>query len=171
MDESRRDTITAQCAYLVDEVRALEPLLRARVSETFLEARPLGAWSIKEILGHLADVDRHVFRPRLQQLASESNPQFEPYDQEALVVASGWQDLPLADILDTVCRERVETIALLEALSDDLLGRMGRTADGREQDVLGLAAEIARHDAHHLRAIAYRLHESHISARADDLPK
>lgn len=170
MTESLREVVTAQCAHLVDELTALEPLLRDRVSEIFLAARPPGAWSIKEILGHLADVDRHVFRPRLRSFAADVEPVYQPFDQDALAVQGGWQEHPLADILAAIRREREETVAWLEALSDETWRRTARTVDGREQDVFGLAADIARHDAHHLRAVAYRLHESHIGAHADDLP-
>lgn len=171
MAETDRQIVTAQCAYLVDEVRALEPLLRTRVSDEYLSARPIGAWSIKEMLGHLADIDRSVFRPRLHALVSEVEPVFEAYDPDELVVESGWQDLSLEEILEAVRRERAETVRLLDALPEGVWMRRGRTAEGEDRNVFDLAADVARHDAHHLRAVAYRLHESRISARPLDLPK
>lgn len=171
VNPSERDELLGQCAYLIDELEALEPLLRTQVPADVLVARPLGKWSILETLGHLVDCEAEIFRPRLERMVAESNPEFENVDQDALVVANRWQECRVEDLLERLRLERRRTLDLVGGLTAEAWERAGRFPDGEVRDVSGVLLYMVRHDAHHLRGLGYRLHESHLTSRPVDLPK
>ncbi len=161
----RREALLDQLGYLVAEVEALAPLL-ARLPADVLTASLPGERSVLATLAHLAALDREVYVGRLHRIVSEDEPSFD-----AAADPDGTThddvDAALADV--HAARE-----ALLDAFEDlplDAWARTARFPDGEQRDVFGFALAIVHHDAAELRRLAHRMHESHITTRAVDLPK
>ncbi|WP_457653066.1 DinB family protein [Rhodocaloribacter sp.] len=168
-----RDTLRAaqldQLAYLIDELEAQKPLLR-RIPDWALEGRPFeGEWSIKERYGVLAAADVSVHLPQLRRIVEEDTPALEAPDRQA-AASEAWNEVEIGALLERVQAARTALTAFLRALTPEQWARTG-SVGGVPQDVYAYVHGIIQHDADGLRAIGYRLHESHLTARASDLPK
>lgn len=143
--ESPREALLGQLRYLLAEVEALGPLLERLPADVLTLALP-GERSVLETLAHLAALDRAVYAPRL---AGEPAPA-EP------------ASTPKADLAAALADAREAREALVAAFEAE-----AEWAGG----VQSLALEIVHRDVEELKRLAVRLHESHITTRAVDLPK
>ena len=116
----------------LDLVEALEShvaTLRAEVAglpESTLTARPEdGAWSIKEVCGHLCDIGR-IMHERLFKTIHLEEPRFEPYDPDALAAARNAQQASSDDLLAEYAAQRAATVELLSELVHWSWARTGR---------------------------------------------
>lgn len=165
-----QDALLDQLAYLVHEVEALRAIV-ARVPEAVLEGRPYeGERSIKEMYGILAAADTAVFLPRLRRMVAADLPAFEPADDEALRTQEAWNDHAMDALLDRIRAGRTELLDFLRSLPPAAWDRQV-DAGAERRTVYTFAHHIIQHDAELLRAVGYRLHESHLTERAEDLPK
>jgi len=113
-----------------------------------------GKWTLKEVLGHIADAER-VFSYRALRFARGDVTPLAAFDEQAWVPNSGARSRSLADLIGELRAVRVATLALLRALPPGTDGRRG-TASGREVSVRALAWIIAGHERHHLKLIRER---------------
>ncbi len=169
-----RDTLRAalldQLAYLIDELEAQKGLLH-RIPDWALEGRPFeGEWSIKERYGALAAADVSVHLPQLRRIVEEDTPALEAPDRQALMTSEAWNEVEIGPLLERVQAARTALTAFLRTLTPEQWARTG-SVGGVPQDVYAYVHAVIQHDADGLRAIGYRLHESHLTARASDLPK
>lgn len=146
-----------QLRHLLDEVLLLRPIME-RMPPDLLTAKPLGKWSVQEALGHLADMDAHVFQPRVERTVSESAPVFDDVEQDALVREHGWNGLSLSEVLNALEMNRRALVATFEALPKAAWTRSARWPDGQTRTVADIAAYAVRHTHHHLREIGYFLY-------------
>ena len=107
-----------------------------------------GKWSVREVVGHVADAER-VFAYRALRIARGDATPLPAFDENAYVDEAGFDDRPLADLLDEFRRVRLATLALLDGLPDDVFGRWG-TASDHPVTVRALAYITAGHAQHHL---------------------
>ncbi len=143
--ETPREALLGQLRYLLAEVEALGPLLGRLPADVLTLALP-GERSVLETLAHLAALDREVYAPRLAGEPAPPEPESTPKED-------------LDDALAEVRSAREALVAGFEAEAD-------------WPDALrDLAFEIVHRDVEELRRLAVRLHESHITTRAVDLPK
>lgn len=166
-----RAVLLTQLRYLIDEVKALKPLVD-RVPVTVQEGRPTpDALTMKEIYGAIALRDEQVHQPRLQQVADDDGaPAFEPVDDEGLVGEEDWNAEALPDILDRVQSARQALVAQLDAIPVDAWHRTGRF-DGEVRTLFEAVHRITREDAGRLRDLGHRLHAANLTDRERDLPK
>ena len=165
-----REALQGQLAYLLDEVEALQEIV-GRVPDALLAGRPVASdRSIKEIYGLLAVADEQVFLPLLQQVAVEEEPVWEAEDETALVEAEAWNEVPMPDLLHRVTAARGALVAFLQALPPEDWHRQAHWG-GEAVDVYDILHAVTQRDADLLRVAGYRLHESHLTERPQDLPK
>jgi hypothetical protein len=118
-----------------------------------------GAWSILEIINHLADEDRDDFRARLKSTLENPATPWPPTDPEGWAIERKYQDQDLTESLARFERERVETVRWLRSLDNPdwskayIHPRHGPVHAGE------LLASWPAHDALHIRQIAKRLFE------------
>jgi hypothetical protein len=110
-----------------------------------------GKWTLKEVLGHLAD-DERIFAYRALCIARGDTAPLPSFDEKAYVAAAGFEARPLASLLAEYRAVRHATIALLGGLPAEAWLRRGRVTD-YEASVRGLAFHIAGHELRHLRTI------------------
>jgi uncharacterized damage-inducible protein DinB len=149
--------------------------LRAQLDETLALARSLppeqgghryapGKWSIREVLGHVIDTER-VFAYRAMRIARGDRTPMEGFDENAYAAASDADARTLADLADELEHVRLGNLALLAALSDEALARVG-TANGAEVSVRALAWIMAGHELHHRGLIRERYLDAAPAAEA-----
>ena len=124
------------------------------------------AWSIVEILCHLADEEVEDFRTRLQLTLRDPKADWPGIDPEGVARSRGYQDQNPHEALDRFLRAREESLVWLASLGDADWSRAKvhpRLGTLRAGDLL---ASWAAHDLLHLRQIAKRLYES-VNAAAE----
>ncbi len=118
-----------------------------------------GAWSILEIVTHLADEETEDFRRRVESTLADPAAPWPPIDPEGWAVSRRYNEGNLAAAVDRFAKARRESVAWLRTL---------RRPDWSKAWVHPKAGPIragevftawAAHDALHLRQIAKRLHQ------------
>ncbi|MGH2667933.1 MAG: DinB family protein [Gemmatimonadales bacterium] len=134
--------------------RETQALLKAIPEAKALHRYAPGKWSVKEVVGHLADTER-VFCYRALRFARGDQTPLAGFDEKAYVPAGGFDARPVADLAAELDAVRRATIALLGSLDAAALARRG-TADGKEVSVRALAYIIAGHERHHFAILRER---------------
>ncbi|MEQ8745837.1 DinB family protein [Pyruvatibacter sp.] len=121
---------------------------------------PSGAWSVIEIVNHLADEDVDDFGTRLRLLLESPDLAWPPIDPEGAATERGYNERDLAESLARFSANRDGASAWLAAVGPDADWETKKT-----HPVFGsmLAGELmtawAAHDQLHLRQLGKRLYE------------
>ena len=113
-----------------------------------------GKWSIKEVIGHLADAER-VFAYRALCIGRGDETPLPGFDENDYVAAGDFDRRALADLLQDMTVARASTIRLLDSVGPDRWVRRGN-ANGSEISLRAIAYIIAGHFEHHLGLLADR---------------
>jgi uncharacterized damage-inducible protein DinB len=107
-----------------------------------------GKWSIKEVLGHMVDVER-MFSIRALRIARADRAPLPGFDQDAYVRVGEFDRRPLASLLAEARHLRAANFELFAHLSSEALLREG-TASGYPFTARALIWIIAGHERHHI---------------------
>jgi hypothetical protein len=143
----------------------LAETLRSRIGETLALLRTIpearashryapGKWSIKEVVGHLADVER-VMTYRALRLARGDATPLPGFDENAYVPAANFEARSLASLAHELEEVRRATIAFFETLDPDAAARRG-SVNNNEISARALAYIVAGHERHHVRILRER---------------
>jgi hypothetical protein len=110
-----------------------------------------GKWSVREVVGHMADTER-VFAFRAVTFARGDATPLPGFDQDVWAKASNANDRPLPDLASELAAIRASTIALLRGFGAAELARAGRASDNHVT-VAALAYMIAGHELHHVKIL------------------
>jgi hypothetical protein len=113
-----------------------------------------GKWSVKEVVVHLADVERIMAYRALRVARGDATP-LPGFDESAYAPLSGADAQPLAALLDEWGDVRRATLSLFHHLPTEAWSRRG-TASGFPVTARALAWIIAGHERHHLATLAER---------------
>jgi hypothetical protein len=144
-------------------------LLRAQVMDTSALLRGVsdeqanfayapGKWTIKEVVGHITDVER-VMSYRALRFARNDLTPLPGFDETAWGTNGNFAARTLDDLVEELQIVRAATIQFAKHLSDEALARVG-TANGTPASVRALLYIIAGHERHH----AELLRERYLSA-------
>ena len=128
--------------------------LRELTDEQARFAYAPGKWSVKEVIGHMADTER-VFAYRAMRIARSDATPLASFDENAFVPPGRFNDRPLASLLAEFAAVRRATLALLAGLPQEAWTRMG-VASTHPVSVRALAWIIAGHELHHREILAQR---------------
>ena len=106
-----------------------------------------GKWSVKEVLGHIADCER-VIAYRALRIARADETPLPSFDENAYTPAGRFNERPLASLLAELTAVRRATVALFAGLPPDAWLRFG-TASNNAVSVRACAWIIAGHELHH----------------------
>ena len=133
------------------ELRALlEPIGEERAQHRYAA----GKWSIKEIVGHLADGER-VFSYRALRMARGDETPLPSFDQDAFVARAGSDQRQLADLLAELEHLRAASVLLFRGLAPEAWERRG-TASGVSFVVCAFPWILRGHELHHRKVLAER---------------
>jgi len=122
------------------------------LSET--KARPApGKWSVREILAHLADVERYGMRERVEAIVAEDRPVFEPFEQDKRAVELHYNRIDARQSLASLTAQRRANLRWLRKLRPAQLRRVGIHQAVGEVRALDFLYEWAFHDLGHLQQI------------------
>jgi uncharacterized damage-inducible protein DinB len=144
---------------------AIADTLRRQIPETVALVKPLtegrarhryapGKWSVKEVLGHVADSER-VFAYRALWFARSEGVALPGFDENSFAANAGFDERPLEDLIAELEAVRAATVALFRSLDDAAWDRSG-VANDAPVSVRALAWIIAGHELHHRGILAER---------------
>jgi len=113
-----------------------------------------GKWSIKEVIGHVADTER-VFSYRALRIARGDTTPLPGFDENAWVPFGEFDRRTLADLAAELRAVRTATLALFGGFTAEAWPRMG-TASGHPVSARALAYIVTGHERHHLRVLEER---------------
>lgn len=113
-----------------------------------------GKWSIREVLGHVADTERVMAYRALRVARGDTTP-LPGFDENLYVANAGFAARSLASLVDDLRIVRDASLALLRPLSEAELAR-GGTANGAPITARALAWIIAGHERHHVAILRER---------------
>jgi DinB superfamily len=145
------DAVAALEAQRTETLGFLAPLNEHAV--TGLTYAP-GKWTLKEVVGHLAD-DERIFTYRALSVARGHATPLPGFDEKGFVAAADFEARPWADLLAEYRSVREATLVLLTRFSPEAWRRSG-IVNGYPASARGLAFHIAGHERHHLRIIRSR---------------
>ncbi|HVO35178.1 MAG TPA: DinB family protein [Gemmatimonadales bacterium] len=135
----------------VDETAALVGTLSDRDADyRYAE----GKWSIKEVIGHLADAER-IFLYRALCFARGEPKELPGWDENEYVARAAFGARALADLVAELKAARAASVSLYAGLDQEELLRKG-TANQRGYSVRAVAYITAGHERHHCDIIRER---------------
>lgn len=113
-----------------------------------------GKWSVRQVVGHVCDVER-VFAYRALRIARTDATPLPGFDEDAWAASSNADDRSLTDLVAEYRAVRAATLALFESFDDAAFARRG-TANGHPISVRALAYVIAGHERAHVTMLRER---------------
>jgi len=107
-----------------------------------------GKWTVKEVVGHLADTER-VMAYRALRFARNDRTELPGFDEQTYTPEGKFNERSLKDLLQEFRTVRAATVVLFEGMPLESLMRTG-TANGQKVSVRALGYIIAGHELHHL---------------------
>jgi hypothetical protein len=135
---------------LFEVERLLEPLDERSAVARYAPEK----WSIKEVLGHLADVER-VMAYRLLRISRGDTTPLPSFDENAYVPAGRFDEIPLPVLLDGFRACRQSSIALVDTTLPECWALRG-VASGKPISARALAYIMVGHVSHHLGVLRDR---------------
>ena len=113
-----------------------------------------GKWSIKSVVGHIADVER-VMAYRALRFARNDKTELPGFDENLWAANANFGARTIDDLVDELEVVRAATIHFAKHLSAEEQTRRGK-ANGREITVRALMYIIAGHERHHAALLRER---------------
>ena len=111
-------------------------------------------WSVKEVLGHVADAER-IFAYRALRFARGDQTPLAGFEQDDYIRGARFKERNLADIVQEYANVRQASLALFRSLDEEAWLRYG-VANDNPVTVLALAFLIAGHELHHRKILEER---------------
>jgi uncharacterized damage-inducible protein DinB len=145
---AQRENVYAALSQQIDELHtALDPLSEAQAC---FKPGP-GEWSIKEVIGHLNDVER-VFSYRLLRVARGDATPLPGFEQEDYVRAAGFDRYSLADLVSEFRFLRRANMLAIRYMTEEALNSRG-TASGYTVSARALIHMLVGHVDHHMASL------------------
>ena len=139
------------CASQIEETAAL---LQGLSDTDAMYRYGQGKWSIKEVVGHLADTER-IMSYRALRIARGDTTPLPSFDENAYVPVANFDTRSLGDLVGELRTVRTATLALLRTFDADAWHRRG-TASGKPVSVRALGFMIPGHERHHVEILRTR---------------
>lgn len=113
-----------------------------------------GKWTVKEVLGHVADTER-IFAYRALRIARGDQTPLAGFEQDDYVRGARFNERKLADVVEEYSDVRRANLDLFRSLDEEAWPRRG-VANNSPVTVLALAYLIAGHELHHRKILGER---------------
>ena len=113
-----------------------------------------GKWTVKELIGHVADAER-VFSYRLTRIARGDKTPLSGFDENAWAKTAPHRKRPMAEVVDEMIAIRRSTLALMESLDDTTISNVG-LANNNSVSARAICWIMAGHTKHHLDILTER---------------
>jgi hypothetical protein len=111
-------------------------------------------WTIREVIGHIADAER-VFAYRALRFSRNDTIPVAGFDENTYVANASFSTRSLEDLITEYEHIRYSSIGLFNGLTEEMMSRRG-VANEREVTVRALAFILAGHENHHVDILKKR---------------
>lgn len=139
---------------LTDQLAEVERLFGALDDAAALARYLPGKWSVKEVLGHLTDVER-IFSYRLLRIGRGDVTPLPGFDENAYVPPARFDERPLRDLTSEFRAVRLSSVALVNGLPSTSWSRSGH-ASGKPVSARALVYIMVGHVSHHFGVLRER---------------
>jgi hypothetical protein len=140
-------------------------VLRSQIDGTLAELRGIsdvdslrryaeGKWSVREVVGHLADAER-IFAYRALRFARKDRTPLAGFEENDYVPAARFDARDWGGLIEEYGAVRRSSLYFFEGLDGEAWERRG-VASGKEISVRALAYIMAGHELHHMRILRER---------------
>ncbi len=143
-----RGDVLAALPKQIDEIRSA---LGGLTDEQGLFRDAPKEWSIKEVMGHLNDVER-VFSYRLLRVSRNDATPLPGFEQDDYVREAGFDKHPLQDLIQEFEYLRRANILAIQNLTSESALRVG-TASGKAVSARALIYMLVGHVDHHMESL------------------
>lgn len=110
-----------------------------------------GKWSLKTVLGHIADVER-LWNYRILRIARGDARELPGYDRDIFAQHAPFEGLSIANVLLDYSAVRQSTLTLISNLNEQDILRRGEF-NNHQWTARAAAFVIAGHETHHINVI------------------
>lgn len=143
-DELHYDEDTAFT--LADDAATIAAIVRRTPDERLRAARP-GAWTAKEVIGHLADA-AEIFAERVRLCVEQDHPALPAFDQDAVALERKNNDADAMALSKRIQAAHGQIVRLLQQAG--ATSRSGRHAERGDVTAGWLGAYQAKHSHEHV---------------------
>ncbi len=111
-----------------------------------------GSWSVKQILGHVADAEL-LAAVRFRRIIAEENPPLRSYPQELWAARLGYEQRKLSGLIDMFRKLRADNHSLLKRQPPESFARTGTHDQEGVVTLLALVQSYNEHTEKHARQI------------------
>ena len=111
-------------------------------------------WSIKEVVGHVSDIER-VFSYRALAFARCDKAPLPGIEQDDYAANANFDKRTLGDIAGEFQAVRTSSLAMFGSFDDDIVAHVGN-ASGFDFTVRSIAYILAGHELHHIEVLKER---------------
>lgn len=137
--------------FLARQTGEFDPLANDLSEQQASQPPAPGKWSLKQVLGHVADSER-IMSYRVLCFARGDQKELQGFAQDDYVTAANSNRRSTRELLAELKSVRGATLSLLESLNREDSLRTG-IANGKRVSVRALAYIIAGHAQHHLELL------------------
>lgn len=139
---------------LEDQLRSTNSFLKA-ISQDKIDFRYAeGKWSIKEVVGHLIDIER-VMAYRALSFSRNEKQSLPGFDENDYIRESNYSKRDYIDLVDELKKVRESNLSMFRSFSKEVLDKRG-IANNLEVTVKAILFIIAGHELHHINIIKER---------------
>jgi uncharacterized damage-inducible protein DinB len=139
---------------LVDRATEAAQMLKAIPEDKHEYAYAEGKWTIKQVLGHVADSER-IFGYRALCIARGEKASLPGFDENEFEAKANHNSRSLNNIVDEWLHIRQSNIILFSTFNDDDFNSVGM-ANGSPCSVAAIIYAIAGHELHHANILKER---------------
>lgn len=140
-------------ALMQDQIATLERL-KSLPEDKANYAYADGKWTVKELIGHVADAER-VFSYRLTRIARGDQTPLAGFDENTWAKTAPHGRRPVAEVVDELIAIRRATLALMRSLDETSIGNTG-VANNNPVSARAVCWIMAGHTRHHLDILGER---------------
>lgn len=145
--QARGDVLAA----LLKQIEEVKSALGSLTDEQALFRDAPKEWSIKEVMGHLNDVER-VFSYRLLRISRNDATPLAGFEQDDYVREAGFDRHPLKELIEEFEHLRRANILAIQNMSEEAALRVG-TASGYPVSARALIYMLVGHVDHHMESL------------------
>ena len=139
---------------LRNDTRETLQFLRSIPEAKFDHRYAPGKWTIRQVVGHLADGER-VFQYRAWRFSRADSTSVPGFDENLYVDNAPFESVSMPDLIDEFENLRQASIHLFSNMTGEMMARRG-LANGAEVSVRAIAFIIAGHVSHHVEVLKER---------------
>ena len=144
------DLVTILNTQIADTLALLRGVPEARGDFAYAP----GKWTIKEVIGHMCDVERVMSYRALRFARGDATP-LPAFDENEWAPEGRFGERSLSSLIDELGIVRKSTVALFDGIPQTAWPRKG-TASGNPLSVRAVACIIAGHERHHREILQTR---------------